>query len=122
MSDNFDDFRKKILFTKRQDNDIVEGETPLEPTTAPQGMIISVATPCDFEYAKMAAAELLLNHILVVRFDEIKFEDKQRAYDYLNGAAYMLNFDIKAVSQHVMLYAPTNVTAEHLRLSSILKK
>ena len=118
MSENFDDFRKKIFFVKRQDEYVAEHDEETINTPPSLQTQISVVSPSNYEGAKMYAEELRNGNTVIVCFDKLSAEDKQRAYDYLNGVAYMLNSDISVVTPNVLVYSPVNVTTERLYLGA----
>lgn len=79
-------------------------------------MDILVTLPNNYEKGKEVAREFLSGKVVVVNFVRMSAEDKQRVFDYLNGAAYVTHADIKQVTTDTIVYIPATFGAMKIRL------
>ncbi|MGI5849910.1 MAG: cell division protein SepF [Christensenellales bacterium] len=72
-------------------------------------MRMLVYQPCSYEEAECIIDNLKDRKPVIMNLDELDIELGQRILDFVGGAVYSLNGDIKKVARSIFVVAPSNV-------------
>lgn len=78
------------------------------PSTASK-MRMLVFQPSSYEEAECIIDNLKARKPVIMNLDELEIELGQRILDFVGGAVYSLNGDIKKVARSIFVVAPSNV-------------
>jgi cell division inhibitor SepF len=78
------------------------------PGTGPR-MQMLVFQPCNLEDAEGIIDSLKARKPVIMNLDDMDVETAQRILDYVGGAVYTINGDIKKVARSIFVVAPPNV-------------
>lgn len=78
------------------------------PNTASR-MQMLLFQPCSLEEAECIIDNLKARKPVIMNLDELDVELGQRILDFVGGAVYSLNGDIKKVARSIFVVAPANV-------------
>lgn len=81
--------------------------TPLPTSTSKLKML--VFQPSSYEEAECIIDNLKARKPVIMNLDELELELGQRILDFVGGAVYSLNGDIKKVARSIFVVAPSNV-------------
>jgi cell division inhibitor SepF len=81
--------------------------TPLPSSAAKIKML--VFQPSSYEEAECIIDNLKARKPVIMNLDELELELGQRILDFVGGAVYSLNGDIKKVARSIFVVAPSNV-------------
>lgn len=81
--------------------------TPLPNSSAKMKML--VFQPSSYEEAECIIDNLKARKPVIMNLDELELELGQRILDFVGGAVYSLNGDIKKVARSIFVVAPSNV-------------
>jgi len=81
--------------------------TPLPNSSAKMKML--VFQPSSYEEAECIIDNLKSRKPVIMNLDELELELGQRILDFVGGAVYSLNGDIKKVARSIFVVAPSNV-------------
>ncbi|KRO18374.1 cell division protein SepF [Lacticaseibacillus saniviri] len=90
----------------------------MKPTAEQQSKII-VYEPRIYSDVNEIGRHLLANHAVVVNFDRIGTEEARRIVDFLTGAAFAIDGEIKRVGDAIFLVTPANFQIDG-NLSNVL--
>ena len=83
--------------------------TPLPTSTSAVKMKMLVFQPSSYEEAECIIDNLKARKPVIMNLDELELELGQRILDFVGGAVYSLNGDIKKVARSIFVVAPSNV-------------
>ena len=100
--------------------DVFEEPEPRPRRAGRQGKVVSMPntaariqmllfSPCSLEEAECIIDNLKARKPVVMNLDELDVELGQRILDFVGGAVYSLNGDIKKVARSIFVVAPPNV-------------
>ena len=72
-------------------------------------MRMLVFQPCSYEEAEAIIDNLKARKPVIMNLDELDRELAQRIIDFIGGAVYSLNGDLKKVARSIFVVAPSNV-------------
>lgn len=72
-------------------------------------MRMLVFQPCSYEEAEAIIDSLKARKPVIMNLDELDRELAQRIIDFIGGAVYSLNGDLKKVARSIFVVAPSNV-------------
>ena len=78
----------------------------------PGSLNILVRSPKSFSDVREYADSLLNGSAIMVSFDQVSPEVKNRIFDYLNGVSYIANATVKKVNDDLLMYSPAQVSVE----------
>lgn len=81
--------------------------TPLPSSNGKMKML--VFQPSSYEEAECIIDNLKARKPVIMNLDELELELGQRILDFVGGAVYSLNGDIKKVARSIFVVAPSNV-------------
>ncbi len=81
--------------------------TPLPSSSGKMKML--VFQPSSYEEAECIIDNLKARKPVIMNLDELELELGQRILDFVGGAVYSLNGDIKKVARSIFVVAPSNV-------------
>lgn len=91
--------------------------TPLPTSTSKLKML--VFQPSSYEEAESIIDNLKARKPVIMNLDELELELGQRILDFVGGAVYSLNGDIKKVARSIFVVAPSNVdVAQNIETSA----
>jgi len=91
--------------------------TPLPNSSAKMKML--VFQPSSYEEAECIIDNLKARKPVIMNLDELELELGQRILDFVGGAVYSLNGDIKKVARSIFVVAPSNVdVAQNIETSA----
>ena len=91
--------------------------TPLPNSSAKMKML--VFQPSSYEEAECIIDNLKSRKPVIMNLDELELELGQRILDFVGGAVYSLNGDIKKVARSIFVVAPSNVdVAQNIETSA----
>lgn len=70
---------------------------------------IIVRTPKSFMDVREYADSLLLGSAVMISFEAVDVEVKNRIFDYLNGVAYIAEAHVSVINDELLLYTPETV-------------
>lgn len=70
---------------------------------------VFVAIPHSFDDVRDFADRLRAKEAVIVNYEYVDQENRQRIADFLNGVCYILEGSVQRISDDSMLYAPENV-------------
>lgn len=112
--------RGKFVSERADSDDVVQVQSLLDlqkhSDLAKRKMDIFVVLPNSYDKGRDIAGEFLNGKVVIVNFVKLSSEEKQRMFDYLNGAAYTVSADIKQVTQDTIVYIPSEFVAAKLRV------
>lgn len=79
------------------------------PTAMSNKMRMLVFQPNSYEEAECIIDNLKARKPVIMNLDELEIELGQRILDFVGGAVYSLNGDIKKVARSIFVVAPSNV-------------
>ena len=78
-------------------------------------MIITVHEPLTYDDAPAIIDDLRADKSVVLNFEQLDIDVKRQIFDFVNGAIYALDGDIKNVNKDIFVVAPRNVEIEGLK-------
>lgn len=91
--------------------------TPLPSSSSKMKML--VFQPSSYEEAECIIDNLKSRKPVIMNLDELELELGQRILDFVGGAVYSLNGDIKKVARSIFVVAPSNVdVAQNIETSA----
>ena len=82
-------------------------------------MKMLVFQPSSYEEAECIIDNLKARKPVIMNLDELELELGQRILDFVGGAVYSLNGDIKKVARSIFVVAPSNVdVAQNIETSA----
>ena len=103
FEDELDEQEEDIRASRRRQAKI----TPLPTSTAKLKML--VFQPSSYEEAESIIDNLKARKPVIMNLDELELELGQRILDFVGGAVYSLNGDIKKVARSIFVVVPSNV-------------
>ncbi|NLP18158.1 MAG: cell division protein SepF [Firmicutes bacterium] len=70
---------------------------------------IKVTKPNAFEETKQIAAYIKEGRPVIVNLEELPHAVSQRIVDYMSGATYILNGDMRKIGQFIFLFTPQGI-------------
>ncbi|MBR3624135.1 MAG: cell division protein SepF [Selenomonadaceae bacterium] len=78
-------------------------------TNAPS-LNVEVYAPKNFDQVRSIGDQLKRKNAVVVNYEMLGIPDQRRICDFLNGLIYVLDGDVKRISNNIVLYVPEGVT------------
>ncbi len=78
-------------------------------TTKVQEMSIDIHVPQDFDQVRSVADGLKENKACIVNYEKVEAPEQRRICDFLNGVCYVLDGDVRRISETMVLYVPNGV-------------
>lgn len=78
-------------------------------------MIITVHEPLTYDDAPSIIDDLRADKSIVLNFEQLDIDVKRQIFDFVNGAIYALDGEIKNVNKDIFVIAPHNVEIEGLK-------
>jgi len=72
-------------------------------------MSMVLVKPKDDNDAQIIIDYLLKRKPVIVNMEDIDFAQSQRVMDFVSGAIYALNGDVKSISQRIYAFLPSNI-------------
>ncbi|KNF08721.1 hypothetical protein CLPU_5c00280 [Gottschalkia purinilytica] len=113
-----DDFEEE---EEQEAEDFEELEIPLKKEVNKGSKVVSIHThtnsniklvvyePEKFEEVTKMVEDLKIRKLIVLNLEEIEAEIKKQIFNFINGAVYALEGNIKKVSKDIFVVAPSNV-------------
>ena len=82
-------------------------------------LTVDVHVPSSFDQAARIADDLLAHRAAVINFERIDGpEQQQKICDFINGVSYVLDCEVRRISEKMMLYVPSGVNIMTLKTES----
>lgn len=83
-----------------------------------QELNISIYAPKTFDDVRVIADDIRALKATVVNYDAVEPDMQRRICDFMNGACYVLDGEVRRISENMVLYVPAGVTIDELPTSS----
>ena len=70
---------------------------------------MEVHVPQNFDHVRAIGDELKKKNAVIVNYEMLGVHDQRRICDFLNGLTYVLDGNVKRISNHIVLYVPDGV-------------
>lgn len=77
---------------------------------APQELRINVFAPQSFEDVRAIADDIRGQKAAIVNYDKVDDVMQRRICDFMNGACYVLDGEVRRISSNMVLYVPSGVS------------
>lgn len=115
---DYDDYEEEEEIEKLPEVSTVKTRKSSNSTTSlhtSKDMIITVHEPLTYDDSPAIIDDLRANKSVVLNFEQLDIDVKRQIFDFVNGAIYALDGDIKNVNKDIFVVAPRNVEIEGLK-------
>ncbi len=110
IMDEEDSFYEEELESQEESRSSKRRPSKVTPLPSSSGkMKMLVFQPSSYEEAECIIDNLKARKPVIMNLDELELELGQRILDFVGGAVYSLNGDIKKVARSIFVVAPSNV-------------
>lgn len=78
-------------------------------TNKVQEMSIDIHVPQNFDQVRSVADGLKENKACIVNYEKVEAPEQRRICDFLNGVCYVIEGDVRRISETMVLYVPNGV-------------
>lgn len=78
-------------------------------TASTPSLNMEVHVPQNFDHVKVIGDELKKKNAVIVNYEMLAVHDQRRICDFLNGLTYVLDGNVKRISNNIVLYVPDGV-------------
>lgn len=78
-------------------------------TNKVQEMSIDIHVPQNFDQVRSVADALKESKACIVNYEKVEAPEQRRICDFLNGVCYVLEGDVRRISETMVLYVPNGV-------------
>lgn len=78
-------------------------------TNKVEQMFINIHVPHNFDQVRDVADDLKESKACVVNYEKVEAPEQRRICDFLNGVCYVLEGDVRRISETMVLYVPDGV-------------
>lgn len=110
----FDSGRPNVNFAPQQ---VAERPKFKLHTSNTPSLNMEVHVPQSFDQVRVIGDQLKKKNAVIVNYEMLGVHDQRRICDFLNGLTYVLDGDVKRISNHIVLYVPDGVDVSDAMLA-----